>query len=303
MELGPIVRALRRNKTRFGLHRPRDRAHPRHRHQLRDHDPRGAHARWCARPGFDDDNIVIVRSTPFDPAFKEDGYLDNSLRRRPRRAARDARRGRGDATRSFLPWQGGGSSTEMRPAGSKGEMLRTQIYNADEAHARRPRRAGHRGRAASPATGGHRHPCACAQLFKAERETGAGRPAQGEVHPGRGDQPRLREARLRRRLARSARCSRTATATMYRVVGRHRRLLQPVRLAHPRVRRLLREPQPQLRGRRAVPRPHRARPRRRADQGAGGHAHRGQRRPQRPRRAPSTRSRTSTSAASASSSP
>jgi putative ABC transport system permease protein len=33
---------------------------------------------------------------------------------------------------NFLPWQGGGSSTEMRVAGAKGEMFRTQIYNADD---------------------------------------------------------------------------------------------------------------------------------------------------------------------------
>src|SRR6185436_12377948 len=33
---------------------------------------------------------------------------------------------------NFLPWQGGGSSTELRVAGGKAEMFRTQIYNADE---------------------------------------------------------------------------------------------------------------------------------------------------------------------------
>src|SRR6266581_3314859 len=32
----------------------------------------------------------------------------------------------------FLPWQGGGSSMETRVLGSKGEMLRNQVYNADE---------------------------------------------------------------------------------------------------------------------------------------------------------------------------
>ncbi len=37
----------------------------------------------------------------------------------------------------FLPWAGGGSSTEMRPAGSKGEMLRTQMSTARSARAQR----------------------------------------------------------------------------------------------------------------------------------------------------------------------
>ena len=79
MEIGPIVRALRRNKVRAGL-------------IVAEIaltlaivtncvamivDARGKMTRAS---GFDDDNIVSVRSAPFDPAFKEDGYLDNSLR-------------------------------------------------------------------------------------------------------------------------------------------------------------------------------------------------------------------------------
>ncbi|HET9317389.1 MAG TPA: FtsX-like permease family protein, partial [Vicinamibacteria bacterium] len=130
MELGPILRAMRRNKVRFGLivmevaltlaivancvAMIRD-----------------ARAAMTRVSGFDDENLVNVRSTPFEKAFKEDGYLDNalaadlqSLRTMPGvRAASNTR---------FLPWQGGGSSTEMREAGTRGEMLRTQIYNGDE---------------------------------------------------------------------------------------------------------------------------------------------------------------------------
>src|SRR5262249_47552537 len=82
--------------------------------------------------GFLDDDIISVRSTPFDPAFKEDGYLDNergkdlaTLRAIPGVAAVSNTR--------FLPWQGGGSSTETRVQGTKGEMLRNQVYNADGA--------------------------------------------------------------------------------------------------------------------------------------------------------------------------
>jgi putative ABC transport system permease protein len=85
-----------------------------------------------AKPsGFDDDNIINVRSMPFDPAFKEDGYLDNAVG--ADLAALRAIPGVKAASNTFfLPWQGGGSSTETRPAGSKGTMLRNQIYNADD---------------------------------------------------------------------------------------------------------------------------------------------------------------------------
>jgi putative ABC transport system permease protein len=130
MELGPILRAMGRNKVRFGLivmevaltlaivancvAMIRD-----------------ARAKMTRASGFDDANLVRVASTPFEKEFREEGYLDNalaadlqSLRSMPGvRAASNTR---------FLPWQGGGSSTEMRAAGTRGEMLRTQVYNADE---------------------------------------------------------------------------------------------------------------------------------------------------------------------------
>ena len=130
MELGPIVRALRRNKTRFGLI------------ALEIALTLAivtncvtmileARTKMVKESGFDDANILSVRSTPFDPAFKEEGYRDNSLK--ADLAALRSTPGVLAATNSgFLPWQGGGSSTEMRVAGSKGEMMRTQIYNADE---------------------------------------------------------------------------------------------------------------------------------------------------------------------------
>jgi putative ABC transport system permease protein len=131
MELGPIVRALRRNKTRFGLI------------ALEIALTLAivtncvtmileARTKMVRASGFDDSNIVTVRSVPFDAAFKEDGYLDNSLRA-DLEALRAVPGVLAVSNSRFLPWQGGGSSTEMRPVGPKGEMLRTQIYNADEA--------------------------------------------------------------------------------------------------------------------------------------------------------------------------
>ena len=131
MELGPIVRALRRNKTRFGL-------------IALEIALTLAIVTNCVtmileartkmvRPsGFADADIVSLRSTPFDNAFREDGYLDNSLRA-DLEALRAVPGVVAVSNSRFLPWQGGGSSTEVRPVGSRGEMLRTQVYNADEA--------------------------------------------------------------------------------------------------------------------------------------------------------------------------
>jgi putative ABC transport system permease protein len=131
MELGPIVRALRRSKTRFGLI------------ALEIALTLAivtncvtmileARTKMVQPSGFDDANLVSVRSTPFDPAFREDGYLDNALRA-DLEALRSVPGVAAVTNTRFLPWQGGGSSTEVRPVGPKGEMLRTQIYNADEA--------------------------------------------------------------------------------------------------------------------------------------------------------------------------
>jgi putative ABC transport system permease protein len=129
MEFGPIVRALRRNKVRAGL-------------IVAEIALTLAIVTNCVAmileargkmqrvSGFDDDNIVTLRSTPFEPAFKEDGYLDNSLRQ-DLEALRAVPGVVAVTNTGFLPWQGGGSSTELKPEG-RGEGLRTQIYTADE---------------------------------------------------------------------------------------------------------------------------------------------------------------------------
>jgi putative ABC transport system permease protein len=130
MEMGPILRAMGRNKVRFGLivmevaltlaivancvAMIRD-----------------ARAKMTRASGFDDVNLVRVNSLPFEKDFREEGYLDNALAA-DLRSLRSMPGVRAASNTRFLPWQGGGSSTQMRPAGGKGEMLRTQIYNADE---------------------------------------------------------------------------------------------------------------------------------------------------------------------------
>jgi len=130
MELGPILRAIRRNKARFGVIAAEVAltlavvvncvaliADSR---------------RQMAQPsGFDDENLVAVDSIPYGEGFKEEGYSRNALdadlaalRAMPGvKAAMNTR---------FLPWQGGGSSGEIKPVGSAGPMFRTQQYSVDE---------------------------------------------------------------------------------------------------------------------------------------------------------------------------
>ncbi len=130
MEFGPILRSMRRSKVRYGLivaevaltlaivancvNMIRD-----------------SRRQMAIKSGFDDGNIIRVASRPFAPAFKEDGYLDNSLRQ-DIAVLRAIPGVKAVSNTRFLPWQGGGSSMETRVLGSKGEMLRNQVYNADE---------------------------------------------------------------------------------------------------------------------------------------------------------------------------
>jgi putative ABC transport system permease protein len=130
MEIGPILRAMSRNKVRFGLivaEVALTLAIVANCVAL----IRDAQAKMSQPSGFDDDNIVRVTSNPFEKAFREEGYLDNVLRE-DLQVLRSTPGVRAVSNTNFLPWQGGGSSTEMRVVGSKGEMFRTQVYNADE---------------------------------------------------------------------------------------------------------------------------------------------------------------------------
>jgi putative ABC transport system permease protein len=130
MEFGPILRTMRLNKVRYGLiaaeialtlaivvncvNLIRD-----------------ARREMAIDSGFDDENLVSVRSTPFEKAFEEDGYYDNSVRQ-DLDVIRSVPGVVAASNTRFLPWQGGGSSMETRVAGSSGEMLRNQVYSADE---------------------------------------------------------------------------------------------------------------------------------------------------------------------------
>jgi putative ABC transport system permease protein len=130
MEFGPILRAMTRSKVRYGLivlEIALTLAVVTNCVSL----IRDAQKELAKESGFDDANILTVRSQPFEPAFQETGYLANSVRRDLDVLGRLPGVKAVSNTR-FLPWQGGGSSTETRPAGSRGPWLRNQIYNADE---------------------------------------------------------------------------------------------------------------------------------------------------------------------------
>ena len=130
MHIGPLIRAMSRNKVRFGL--------------LAFEvaltlaivansvtlilDAR----RQLTRPsGFADDDLITVAVSPFNQAYREDTFRDQvieadlaALRALPGVVAATGTR--------FLPWQGGGSSTQFQRTPDS-PQLRTQTYAADEA--------------------------------------------------------------------------------------------------------------------------------------------------------------------------
>jgi putative ABC transport system permease protein len=130
MEFGPILRSMSRNKVRYGLivlEIALTLAIVTNCVSL----IRGAQKELSTPSGFDDENLLNVRSQPFAPDFKEAGYLNNSVRQ-DLEALKAIPGVKTASNTRFLPWQGGGSSGEVRIAGSKEPWLRTQMYNADE---------------------------------------------------------------------------------------------------------------------------------------------------------------------------
>jgi putative ABC transport system permease protein len=91
---------------------------------------RDARASIAHTSGFDDDNLLNIRSQPFAEAFNESEYrravIDDDLRRL--RAMPGVRLA---STTGFLPWAGGGSSFEVKLAGGPQTKFRSQIYIAD----------------------------------------------------------------------------------------------------------------------------------------------------------------------------
>jgi putative ABC transport system permease protein len=130
MEFGPILRSMTRNKVRYGLivlEIALTLAIVTNCVSL----IREAQKELSITSGFDDENLLWVRSQPFAPEFKEAGYRGNSVRQDVD-VLRALSGVKAASNTRFLPWQGGGSSMETRPLGSKGPWLRNQVYNADD---------------------------------------------------------------------------------------------------------------------------------------------------------------------------
>ncbi len=126
MELGPIIRALKRNKVRFllivvqiaitlavvtnAITMIRDES-----------------VKMMKTSGFDDENIVWVRTKPFAPGFKDLPYRIAAVNA-DLRAIKATPGVVAVANTNFLPWQGGGSSGEVAAGDGDGSKFRTQMY-------------------------------------------------------------------------------------------------------------------------------------------------------------------------------
>ncbi len=89
-----------------------------------------AKASMARESGFDDDNLISVRCQTFAPAFDEQDYVNTTIDDDVRRLR--AIPGVRDASNTFFqPWQGGGSSGEVKIAGGPDTRFRTQMYRAD----------------------------------------------------------------------------------------------------------------------------------------------------------------------------
>ena len=133
MEIGPILRSMRRNKPRYVLIAAEvaltlaivancvalilD-----------------ARAEMSRESGFDDEHILWARTTNFgeEIAGAEDGAVRDLLAR-DLEALRSLPGVRNASATYFRPWQGGGSSTEVLVEGREMEKVRTQYYTVDPA--------------------------------------------------------------------------------------------------------------------------------------------------------------------------
>jgi putative ABC transport system permease protein len=86
-------------------------------------------ARMSRTSGFDDDNILWMNFRPFTPEFRQPSFLDTTIDADVRTIS--AVPGvKAVANTSFQLWEGGGSSTHVLGVGSKVEAVNTQIYYA-----------------------------------------------------------------------------------------------------------------------------------------------------------------------------
>ncbi len=118
MEFGPILRAMTRSKVRYGLivlEIALTLAVVTNCVSL----IRDAQKELGKESGFDDANILTVRSQPFAPAFQEKGYLANSVRAGPRRPRGGCRASRRSRTRASCRGRAAGARWRRGPRGAR----------------------------------------------------------------------------------------------------------------------------------------------------------------------------------------
>src|SRR5438045_5345835 len=126
MNIGPIIRAMRHNRTRVVL-------------IVLEIAMTLAIVTNCVnvilaerasmsrKSGFDDDNIVWMHVRPFAPEFRDEAFLDNILDQDVR-TIESVPGVIAAANTHFQLWEGGGSSTSIFNVAERRESIPTQIY-------------------------------------------------------------------------------------------------------------------------------------------------------------------------------
>jgi len=127
MPIGPIIRAMKHNRTRFAL-------------IILEiaitlaivtncvNMILAQRAQMVKTSGFDDDNLLYMIATPFAPEFKETPYVENVVNADVR-AIRAIPGVKTATVTGFLPWQGGGSSGSFKTEGYP-DKFQAQFYAA-----------------------------------------------------------------------------------------------------------------------------------------------------------------------------
>src|SRR5687768_10156015 len=127
MPIGPILRSMKHNRTRFAL-------------IILEIAITLAIVTNCVnmimaertkmqqKSGFDDENLLSVSTRPFAPEFQQDGFIENVVNA-DLRAIKAMPGVKAAAATYFLPWQGGGSSGIWKTEGY-GDKFQAQIYAA-----------------------------------------------------------------------------------------------------------------------------------------------------------------------------
>lgn len=125
MSIGPILRAMKHNRTRFVL-------------IILEIAITLAIVTNCVnmilterekmvkKSGFDDDNLIFVTGAPFAPEFQEQGFVENVVKA-DLRALHAIPGVKAAAATYFLPWQGGGSSGTWKADGYA-DKFQAQLY-------------------------------------------------------------------------------------------------------------------------------------------------------------------------------